>query len=182
MSLHKVKQIHGINSKGYTLMEIILAMVVIGLIGGFLAGILSFSGEAYDFIIKRNSIVKGNRQYQDRIFTELKSLDSLQISTATSIQWLKVNGDILTYTVDISGKITRQLNGGSVQDLTADVSVNDTWFAYYDGGGVVISPPPATVEDRNTVRAVEVVSTLVRGDQSSTLRRLVFLENLKYKQ
>lgn len=69
-----------INIKGFTLVEIILTIVIVGIIAGVTAKILMSGLDTYSFVVNRKDITQQARVSMDRMVSELMLIDTSDIN------------------------------------------------------------------------------------------------------
>ncbi len=165
---------------GFTLIEIIAAVVALSFVLYMSVGLLSRSGRIYEFILQRQSIAKASRQAQERIFQEVKLSDSLMVADRQELKVLPGSGKNCSYVIT-ADRITRSEDGGTPQILVTHVKSAASFFRYYDANDLELSSVPLSETDLQAVRFIEVNLAFLNRDQSLTSRRLIYLENFRFK-
>ena len=171
-------------SRGYTLMEIIVVIIILGIVGSLSIRFLSSITNLYDNVILRSAIVDESRIAIERFYREVKPIprpDSLLTADVATIQWHLADGNTYQYTLS-SSSLNRQVNGGSVVSLVGDINTGSSAFAYYDSTLTALTSLPLSAADRQKVREIGITLVFVKGDESHTLDQLIYLPNLRVTQ
>ncbi len=113
--------------KGFTLIELVIAVVVTAILSVVFARLTASSVDMYDFIRTRKNAIHNSRMALQRISRELRQIaasDSIQYADVDSLAFYKQNGQLIT--LAWSGK-TLRLNG---QPLAEQIHAFE--FIYYD--------------------------------------------------
>lgn len=154
---------------GFTLVELVLVIAMIGILGAVLGPGLGTALRGYDVIVSRRTTLAQARSAMDRIVHEIRLIgspsDILDVSSSSSFQFEYPNNVSITYS--LSG--TDLLRDSDV--LASPVSSLE--FKYYRGSGAETATP-------SQVRRVQVTFTLTApGSHGSlTLRTNVYLRAL----
>ncbi len=156
---------------GYTLMELVVVVVLLGILAGFLATCLDAASRAYLDLRSRSANVSDAHQA-----FELMSRDIQEIRTATSADIPTFTSSALTFT-DISG--TRVAYSFSGSTLTRDGQtlldrLQSLSFAYLQQDGT-------TAVAATDIWTVEVSAILERSGRTLTLRTRLFPRNATAK-
>lgn len=165
----------GKNSSGFTLLESLLTMIIIGVVSLGVGNIMVSGLETYSLIADRRQALHGARLAVNMMTNELQtvrnpSVDISNIST-NSISFISASGESITYS--ISG--TNLLRGDKT--LAANV-MNQTGFQFFTSGGGITS-------DSDKVHRVHIsveVGTGASGHGSVMLNTNVYLRNRYYNE
>jgi prepilin-type N-terminal cleavage/methylation domain-containing protein len=121
---------------GFTLIEFIMVIVILGIIAAMSSSLLSIG--VTNFITGAN-IVNANWQGQiaiqrmTRDITLVRSSPDITTATASTFAFTDVFNNTISYTLTGSN-LTLTYNGGTAQTLAA--GVNSLTFSYFDNNGV----------------------------------------------
>ena len=153
--------------KGFTLVELVLVIAMLGILGMVLGPGLATALKGYEMARVHRQVVAEARSAMERFVREARliqsSLDVLTLG-ASSFQFEYPNNTILIYDLN-SGNLRRN------SDVLAS-NVSALTFIYYDEVGIVTATPA-------NVRRVQIRFTITPlGNQGSyTLQTNVFLRN-----
>lgn len=154
-------------ARGFTLVELVLAILLLGVFGTVLAVGLPVAVEAYDLVWARRMVLAQAQSGMERMVSEMELIPgSAQVTTtlASNFQFQYPAGTSISYA----------LSGGDLM-RNSDVLIDDVsalTFTYYDEAGVATSTAAS-------VRQVSVEFTVDSPGEISnfTLRTRVFLRN-----
>lgn len=154
---------------GFTLVELILAVALMGILAALLGPPLTAAVRAYAVITTRSAALSDARTAMDRMEKEIRlissSADILDVSSSTRFQFSYPSGTIITY--DQSGTDLRRNGAAMVGNVTA------LSFKYYDAtGGDALSAA--------TLRRVQIELSLTLPGSAGTLllRTNAFIRNV----
>jgi len=129
---HIIGPIPRLNPRGFTLIEIILTMVIIGVIGSM--GTMGFMQVTQSFVhTKQNAATVGQAQLAMlRLVKEMTFITGVSASSSSSITFTTYHGNTTpkNYTIAVSsGNLT--MNDGATDDILID-KVSAFALAYYD--------------------------------------------------
>lgn len=116
-------------AKGFTVIEILIVIVLIGILGSVASRILTPTYKGYFTSKKIIDLVSKTNMAMDNILRELKSASNLSAASTSSITFTNQQGQ--TIIINLTGtNLTRSENGGTAQTICSQVS--SAAFAYYD--------------------------------------------------
>lgn len=139
------------NKKGFTLLEVILTMIIVGIIMGVVSQILLGGAQTYSFVSNRKATLQDVRQAMFRIGQELERIDTADINaiTNTSINFTDDKGFATTIRLVSAGSDLVVFRGPN-----ALVNhVKDFNIEYFDSLGNYLTPGLATI---SLVRRIKV--------------------------
>nr|MBU1328611.1 prepilin-type N-terminal cleavage/methylation domain-containing protein [Candidatus Omnitrophota bacterium] len=150
--------------RGFTLIELIMVIVIIGIIASVVGYILLGAVQGWTFKAKRNDILWDGRLAINRMVREIREIKDLtSVTTASSSQFrfTNINNNSITYS--LSGANLNRTKDGAANILAQNVS--SLSFTYYDSSGASIATP--TVSPSSTdIRRVRINITLTNGGQN----------------
>jgi len=165
--------------RGFTLIEAIATIVILGAIATVASNILLTAGEGYIDAATRAQLHSEVSMSMDRIVREIRQIDldndanglapDIDSVSAESITWddddrIALNGDTIELVVD----------GGSAEPLQTDVSAFS--IQAYDQDDAAMKSN-LSGDDCDSVRRIELSITLARFGVSETLRTKVFIRS-----
>ncbi|HCW77058.1 MAG TPA: hypothetical protein DHU63_11050 [Candidatus Marinimicrobia bacterium] len=169
------------HQRGYTLMELIVVILMLGIVGSMTLRLMSATMETYEMVMMRSQIVNDGRLFASRFYREVKPLpfsDSLLVAGNKSLQWKTQSGRIYTYTITGS-QVNRQVNSGLDQMLVSHVDYNNSAFTYYDSTNTELSSVPLNSSDRMRVRLIGATMRFSSGSETFTSQQRIYLANLR---
>lgn len=178
--------------RGFTLIELVLVMIVIGIMAAALVPMGVTSLRAYDATLSNLVVLDKLRYATERLAREIREVN-YSLTTGFAFSSMGVNSMAFTRTFyDSSGTASTATvtvgNTGSAVTLAYSTPVvaaqvltdelgrsSNLAFSYIDqnGGPLALSPLPLT-----TVRAVQITLTLRHNGQDYTQRTQVELKNM----
>jgi prepilin-type N-terminal cleavage/methylation domain-containing protein len=165
-----------VRAAGFSLIELVVAMVVIGALLAVAAPVFSTALQAYVESNDRLGTIGKARYATERIARELREVSfsggayAFTSMTPTSVRFTNVGGN----TVTVTAAPPVATLGYTAPNVTATLTdeVQALGFSYYDRAGALMGVPnPATVG------YVEVVLTLSKSGVTHTQRTRVALRN-----
>ncbi len=148
---------------GFSLIELISVMTILGVIGTFFAHTMQIVGEAYNGVTIRQELLRDGRIALDRMTREIRLVATATSVDATTLSATKFSfrdRDENTYTYTLS-------NGSILQNGVALVdSVESLAFGYYQKDGSVAT-------SGNSLHVIEVAFSLSKNGESVPFRATV---------
>lgn len=138
---------------GFTLIELSAVIVVVGLLAGFTARMLTSGVDTYGYIRDRQEALASGRLALQRIVKEVRQTSqpgAIYTATADSIRFIKTNNESVQLRL---GNQRVLLNGQPLVD-----QVTQFRMTYFDTGGRLLDPPIA-----NTAKIWRIRLTLARS-------------------
>jgi len=165
-----------INNRGFTLIEVILVIVILGILAAVIVPPLMEGTRGWVDVGTRKDLVQQGRMAMERMVREIRNTgrkadDTSCISAASSTAYTfgDVNGDL----VNCNG-ISFSLSGSQLLRGTAVLAENVSSFqlTYYNNAN-------GSTGTLSAIRRVSVALTLANGTESVTLDSEVYLRNMK---
>jgi prepilin-type N-terminal cleavage/methylation domain-containing protein len=161
------------NKRGYTLIELILTIIIVGIIAGVSAQVLLRGIDAYSLIMNRKDALQHARIGMDRMVSELSMVRNTDLSSIsdTNISFWDINGNLTNFRRR-SQYNTYELYRGE-DFLAGRLGLLD--FDFYQSNGTSTSLP-------NSVRLINIELTIqsLGGYGSIATRTNVFPRSFMY--
>lgn len=121
-------------SAGYTLIEYIISIVIIGIIAGTMAIFLSNSSATFSQIQARKILLLDNTTGIENYSRESRLIFDLISSATKSIQFTTTSDTslVITYQINNNGSFTRKLDNGNNYLVAQNIVYDNSYFEYYD--------------------------------------------------
>ncbi len=164
--------------EGYTLIEIILVLVIIGVLAGILIEPFRLGVKSYIGIETRADLTSQAREATVRIVREMRNIrkqvdNTPEISTA--------NATSITFTDNQGIPISFSLSGSTVlrdTNILAD-KVSSLDFRYFKGDNTALTTFPLSAADLDDVRRILVILTMQENTETVTMTGQAFLRELR---
>lgn len=167
------------NSKGFTIIELVITMVLIGIVAYIAADAMSTGFKAFFVTDNRKEALDQARLAMERMTREIRNTrGSSDISTAdaTTFTFTDISGTTITFTLN-AGNINR--TSGTTNTLATGIS-NSTLpsgiFSYtLTTGAVTQTPTPA---ERLLIKRIKIDFKATTNNENVALQSEVWLRNL----
>jgi prepilin-type N-terminal cleavage/methylation domain-containing protein len=164
------------NERGFTLIEIVLAVIVISVMVGAMAYIMVLAIDSYSIVVDRREALNEARLAVNMMSGEFQSMadpaTDISAITSTSITFTGSTGQ-LTFTISGNTLVRTDVNGTSL--LAGNVAAG-SGFQYYTTGGATTSNPSQVYR----IGIVLGVNTVGASSGTVVIRSNVFLRNRYY--
>jgi len=155
-------------NKGFTLIEVIITITVVGIVSVIIGSMLLGIVKAWTFKFNRNDMLWDGRLALDRMTREIRTVkDSTSVTTATSSQFRFTDTGNKDITYSLSSTNLNRTENGTVNLLAENVST--LTFTYYNSSDAVI-PNPAVSPSATDIRRVRINLTLTKNGQNVYLQ------------
>jgi prepilin-type N-terminal cleavage/methylation domain-containing protein len=159
------------NSKGFTLIELIVTMIIIGIIASLLAMYLIVGAGVFNKVQSRKSLVI-NASLSLKKFTREVSL-TWNIISATSKNFQFTNTLdtllIMSYEINADGSLTLKLGTGNKELIATNIDYNSSNFSYFDINDNIGTP----------IRRIRISLLFISNDESSRFTADVSPETIR---
>ena len=156
------------NKKGFTLIELVIVITIVGIAASIIGAILLGAIDAWTFKFNRNDILWDGRLAIDRMTREIRTIkDSASVTTASSAQFRFIDAGNKDITYSLSSTNLNRTEDGAANLLAENVS--SFAFTYYDASDTVISVP-AVSPSATDIRRVRINLTLTKNGQNVYLQ------------
>ena len=127
---------------GFTLIELIVSMVIIGIISGLLVLYLINSIEVFNRVQSRKSLITDATSSLKKFTRESSSIYNILVATTTNFQFTTTldTNVVIDYEINNDGTLTRKLGAGNKELVTRNIDFDDSYFNYYDVNDNVAMP------------------------------------------
>ena len=155
-------------NKGFTLVELIIVITIIGIIAGTVGFILLSTVDAWMFKFNRADLLSDGRLALNRMVREIRQIKDLtSVTTATSSQFRFTNTGDVDIIYSLSSTDLNRTADATANVLAQDVS--SLGFAYYDSSGDTISTPTVSPSETD-IRRVRINLTLTKSGENVYLQ------------
>jgi len=155
--------------KGFTLIELIIVITIIGIIAGVVGFILFGAVDAWTFKFNRADLLADGRLAVNRMVREIREIkDDDSVTTASSSEFRFTNAGNVDITYNLSSTVLNRTADSVTNVLAEDVS--SLTFTYYDScasGATSITP---TVGANTNIRRVLIGLTLTKNGENVYVR------------
>ena len=147
------------NSNGFTAIELIIALAIVGIIGYLLAIYLSASAGVFNKVQSRKSLVI-NASLSLKKFTREASLTwKIVSSTSKNFQFTTTLDTflIISYEINTDGTLTRKLGSSNKELIASNIDYNGSYFNYFDINDNIGTP----------IRRIRISLLLISNNESS---------------
>ena len=129
-------------SAGFTLVELIVAMVIIGVIGSLLVLYIMGSTEAFSRVQSRKSLIMDATSSLKKFDREVNATYKIFQANTKNFQFTTTmdTNIVIGYEINADGTLTRKLGAGSKELLSGDIDFSQSYFNYYDANDIVATP------------------------------------------
>ena len=175
--MRRKRQAYGTGNEGFTLMEIILVLVLIGIMAAVLVPTLQEGVQSYTATETRGDLTSQARQAASRITRELRNIQKEADNTPNISS---ANATTVTFVDVLDNTISFTLSGGTVQRNSNALveQVSNLSFRYFDATNAELTSLPLDAANRNNVRRILVVLTLAEGSLTVSVTEQAFLREL----
>ncbi len=164
--------------EGYTLIEIILVLVIIGVLAGILIEPFRQGVKSYIGIETRADLTSQAREATVRIVREMRNIQkkdndkpNITSADATSITFVDNRGVSISFSLSGS-TVLRDTN------ILAD-KVSSLDFRYFKGDNTALTTFPLSAADLDDVRRILVILTMQENTETVTMTGQTFLRDLR---
>ncbi len=154
--------------RGFSLIELIIVITIIGIISGVVGFTLFGAVDAWTFKFNRSDILWDGRLALNRMVRETREIkNTTSVTTAISSQFRFINVDDLDITYSLSGTDLNRTEDSTANVLAEDVS--SLAFTYYDSGGATIATPIVSPLETD-INRVRINLTLTKNGENVYLQ------------
>lgn len=159
------------NLKGFTLIEMIAAMVIGLVVGTLTYQIIGNAANTYRFISSRNQLTGLIRQVNERMILEIRQATDINTATNQIFEFTIAGSNVIRYEI-VSGQLVRNINSGIDRVLVPSNQLNTTGsgFSYFNS-------TPAAETDVSLIKSVVITLNMVSGEETFTFNQHILLEN-----
>jgi len=161
------------NNKGFTIIEIIMAIVVVGILAGASSMYIMETVNLWRFLSFRNESVSQGRAAMVRMAREIRGLASVTTAGPNELQFDDLTGATINY----------QLSGSNLlrNALVLANDVQNLQFCYYNSNSGPVCSPLCSCgvdsADLDDIKRISMELTVQSGTQTKTLRTQIWPRN-----
>jgi len=147
------------NSRGFTLIELIVTITVIGIIAGLMAIYLTTGAGVFNKVQSRKSLVINASLSLKKFTREASSTWRIISSTSKNLQFTTTMDTlmIISYEINTDNTLTRKLGSGNKELIARNIDYNDSYFYYFDVNDNIGTP----------IRRIRISLLFISNDESS---------------
>lgn len=153
--------------KGFTVIELIIVMVVIGILAAISAPLIDQAARSAGMIYDVSDVSAQGKTSFTQFLRALRSVQSISAMTSSSLSYTDIDHKNIAITYS-SNVIYRSENGGTARSWLTDV--DSLSLTYQDSAGATTATPA-------NVRYVTVNIGLNKNGSTQTLKETVYLPN-----
>jgi len=154
---------------GFTLIELIIVITIIGIAAGVVGFILFGTVDAWMFKFNRCDLLSDGRLAMNRMVREIREInDDDSVTTASSSQFRFTNAGSVDITYALSSTDLNRTADGTTNLLAEDVS--SLAFTYYDSHASGASSITPTVGTDTNIRRIRINLTLTKNGEDFYLQ------------
>ena len=175
----------GKGNAGFSLMEIIVVCVLIGIIAAVIIPPLHQGVQSFAVTETRGDLTSQARQAATRMIRELRNIQkeadntpNISTANATIITFVDVLDNTITFCLWASGSCSP--TGNTVQRNSNPLveQVSGLQFRYFDANNTELTSLPLDATNRNNVRRIMVTLTLAEGSLTVSVTEQAYLREL----
>jgi len=156
------------NSKGFTLIELVIVILIIGIITGIVGSTLLGAIDAWTFKFNRTDLLLDGRLAMNRMVREIREVkNKAKVTTADPSEFSFENVGNVDITYSLSGTDLDRTEDETTNTLAEDVS--DMTFTYLDSNGDTIETP-TVAPGATDIRRVRINLTLTKNGENVYLQ------------
>ena len=153
---------------GFTLIELVIVISIIGIIAGVVGYILLATADAWTFKFNRAELLADGRLSMNRMVREIREIKNRgKVTTATSSEFRFENVDNVDITYNLNSTDLNRTEDGTANTLAQDVS--SLAVTYFDSDGETISTPNVAPGATN-IRRIQIDLTITKSGENVYLQ------------
>lgn len=167
-------------STGFTLIELIMSLTIIGIMAILTAPLLAVSVDAVNLKMSQsdiNELTQLSLAKMTRDIRRLRDIQSIQTATATDLIFLDKSNNTIRYFFN-GTNLLYDLNSAGSQTLANNLQSGGSAFTYYDQSGAVIGTPTVGLLIDSNIRRVQIKLVFLINGQAYPVQTQVRLRNV----
>lgn len=169
---------------GFTMIEIVIVIVLIGVIGSMVASILFQGSDIYISETNRQGFVSEARSSFWRIIRESQgqaSSSDFSNSSQKNLILKNARGETIDFLAESSGYFKRKYNNGNYNVLSDALSFSESNFTFYDNNFNVITPSQSNLsnEEAENVHLIKLDLIFLKNEDKISLSSFIYPNNFR---
>ena len=180
MGIRKIQK-HFVNkpnkSGGFTLIELVVAMIIIGVISSLFLIYIMSSTKAFNRVQSRKSLIIDAASCMKLFSRETSITDTIITATSKNIRFKSniYTNVIIDYEINNDGTFTRIKGDGEQALLSRDINFEDSYINYYDVNDIEVDDGITT-----NIRRIRLSLLLNRNNESTRFTADIFPETFRH--
>lgn len=169
------------HNSGFTLIEALVAITLVGILGGIVAILVSSSFRTMSYVSIRKTVVMDGADAVNLMQREIRTIrhsDSLLIADVDQLKFTDAWGRTIDYTIT-GDTLHRKVDSGTNDILAAPIHADSTYFRYYNSSNTELSSVPLSAANRAAVRMFQVELAMDDRDNNIQFLARIFPENYR---
>lgn len=173
----------GKNNRGYSLIEMVLVIAIIGLLAPVIVTPLTDNAKGWIDVLNRNDINDDARSVMDRMVRELRNTrrradnaPSITVAESARIAVENMNAESVVFSWGGVALVSDLQRGPDV--LVPGSEVSSFAISYFDDNNNRLESFPLSLADRNAVRRILIFMDIVKGNDNMRVQRQVHVRSL----
>jgi len=171
------------NKKGFTLLELVMVLTIIGIIAGLVGPFMIVTVDALGLMTTQSNLYEGAATGLERMSRDIRRLrndESITNATNTAFQFFDIDDNEITYSVS-SSVLLRTISPPSLPVTGLVGEVQSVTFSYYDDDGNALLAPTFGIGTATNIRRIEIDLVMQDGSNSLSIQNVVRPRNLRHE-
>lgn len=172
---------HNSTESGFTLVEAVISIVIIGILSSGIAVFLLDALEGWRDVSYRKDATQLARVAVDRMTREMRNIErkpnnkgNITYASDQMITFTDIKGNSVTFQWGGTGN-PLQRNSNILIDSS---NMNNLALGYYDAANIPITSFPLSLADREKIKRISIQLTAIEGNENVKMNEQVTLRNL----
>jgi len=170
--------------RGFTLMELVTALVIASLLGGIIAPLIATAVSAMTLQTHQASLEEAAQYSLSRMAREIRRLrnaQSVSAAAADVFEFIDTENIQIRYGVSSGSLVRREGSGGTDYGMAENLQAGGLQFVYYDQDGNVLAAPVSGLGNTTDIKKIEITLTLQNGGQTHSIQTQIRPRNVRDK-
>lgn len=172
-----------LRSHGFTLIEVLIAIVLLAILAGLTGPLLTVPVDAIGFIMHQINLDESANVAFSRMSREIRRLrddESVVGANATQFEFIDISGTQIRYRI-AGNTLLRRQNANPESGLADYLQDNGLSFIYYDDDGNGIATPTVGVGTATNIRGVRILATFQDANHLLPVEIQIRPRNLRHE-